>query len=60
MGCMTSKRIRHLDETQWHHVYNRGADGQDLLIRDSEGEMTGFMQLLAGGGGTPPPSGLTG
>lgn len=82
---MTSKRIRHLDETQWHHVYNRGADGQDIfslggdhalfenligealetcgveihafalmsnhfhfLIRDSEGEMSGFMQLLAG------------
>jgi hypothetical protein len=49
MGYTTSKRIRHLDETQWHHVYNRGADGQDFLIRDSDSEMSGFMQLLAGG-----------
>jgi REP element-mobilizing transposase RayT len=85
MNCMSSKRIRHLDETQWHHVYNRGADGQDIfslggdhvffenligealencdveihafalmsnhfhfLVRDSEGQMSGFMQLLAG------------
>jgi putative transposase len=28
---MNSKRARYLDETTWHHVYNRGADGQDIF-----------------------------
>jgi|AntAceMinimDraft_13_1070369.scaffolds.fasta_scaffold00756_18 REP element-mobilizing transposase RayT len=82
---MSSKRARYLDETTWHHVYNRGADGQDIfsldgdqslfenligetvtvcdvevhayalmsnhfhfLIRDPNGELSGFIQYLAG------------
>jgi REP element-mobilizing transposase RayT len=82
---MNSKRTRYLDETTWHHVYNRGADGQDIfsldgdqslfenligetvavydveihayalmsnhfhfLIRDSNRELSEFMQFLAG------------
>jgi putative transposase len=82
---MNRKRTRYLDETTWHHVYNRGADGQDIfsldgdqslfenligetvavydveihayalmsnhfhfLIRDSNRELSEFMQFLAG------------
>ena len=44
MDCMTRK-LRHLDRADWYHVYNRGADGQDIFSLPGDREL--FESLIA-------------
>ena len=40
-----TRSLRHLEQADWFHVYNRGADGQDIF--SLEGDRSLFESLLA-------------